>query len=60
MKTILWLDDIRNPYLESKWITKYAPEFFTTINDSLSGNERKRVIWIKKILRKISIKKANM
>lgn len=47
MKTIIWLDDIRNPYRDSKWITNYAPEFFTTISDNLSGNERKRVIWLK-------------
>jgi hypothetical protein len=36
-KTLLWLDDMRNPYI-SGWLMEYAPEF---------DEDRDNVVWIK-------------
>lgn len=36
-KTLLWLDDIRDPFVNNIWIQKYAPEFL----------ENGEIIWVK-------------
>ncbi len=37
-KVLLWLDDIRNPFIET-WLDDYVPEF--------SGNNGSRLVWVK-------------
>lgn len=37
MKTLLWIDDIRNPYIDN-WLRDYAPQF-------VSGESN--VVWVK-------------
>ena len=39
MKTLLWLDDYRNPYEDNRWLAKYAPEYAFT-RDNV-------VVWVK-------------
>jgi len=40
-KTLLWLDDIRNPYMKYLWLINWAPEY----EYNQDGNHE--VIWVK-------------
>ena len=41
MKTLIWLDDIRNPFVYDGWLIQYAPDY--AYGDG-------RVIWVKSYL----------
>ena len=40
MKTLLWLDDVRNPFTFSDWLLQYAPEY-------QYDTENHKVVWVK-------------
>ena len=40
-KTLLWLDDIRNPYMKYLWLINWAPEY----EYNQDGNHE--IIWVK-------------
>lgn len=38
-KTLLWLDDLRDPFSKLSWVEMYAPEY--------SGRDDVKIVWVK-------------
>ena len=42
MKKLLWLDDVRNPFVMSAWLLRWSPEYYYE-----KDNGTHEVIWVK-------------
>ena len=42
MKKLLWLDDVRDPFVMSQWLLEWAPEYYYEMDEGTH-----EVIWVK-------------